>query len=138
MLRILKLPTALFFDARRGNLVKTCQHILTISLFRRGAQVELCPASNCSFSEEKEQKRLPTDADASSNCRRPYSLSARLARFILFRPTAEIVESLLQAARVFGYRRVLRSGRAGPTSRGREMLTHFNYQPLPQFSVRAR
>ncbi len=45
------------------------------------------------------------------------------ARFIYIRLTAEIVESLLQAAaRVFANRRVLRSGRAGPTSRGREML----------------
>ncbi len=38
----------------------------------------------------------------------------------------------LGVARVFGYRRVLRSGRAGPTSRGREMLAHFHWQPLPQ------
>ncbi|WP_300851210.1 hypothetical protein, partial [uncultured Rikenella sp.] len=28
-------------------------------------------------------------------------------------------------------------GRAGPTSRGREMLTHFHWQPLPLFSIRA-
>ncbi|WP_300400956.1 hypothetical protein, partial [uncultured Rikenella sp.] len=35
------------------------------------------------------------------------------------------------------YRRRLRSGRAGPTSRGREMLTHFHWPPLPLFSDRA-
>ncbi|WP_294594418.1 hypothetical protein, partial [uncultured Rikenella sp.] len=51
------------FFARRGNLVKTRKHILTISLFRRGARFGL---------------------------------------------------------------RGLASGRPGPTSRGREMLTHFN------------
>ncbi|WP_297832867.1 hypothetical protein, partial [uncultured Rikenella sp.] len=41
-----------------------------------------------------------------------------------------------RGARLFD-KRVLRSGRAGPTSRGREMLTHFHCQPLPPFSVRA-
>ncbi|WP_294593623.1 hypothetical protein, partial [uncultured Rikenella sp.] len=39
MLRILKLPTALFFDARRGNLAKTRPCFLTISLLRRGARL---------------------------------------------------------------------------------------------------
>ncbi len=34
---------AFFSRAPLGNLVKTCQHILTISPLRRGARVELCP-----------------------------------------------------------------------------------------------
>ena len=46
------------------------------------------------------------------------------------------ISLLRRGARLFD-RRILRSGRAGPTSRGREMLTHFNYQPLPPFFVRA-
>ncbi|WP_300853332.1 hypothetical protein, partial [uncultured Rikenella sp.] len=56
VLRAVLCPRAL------GNPVKTCQHILTISLLRRGARSDHCPGSNCSFSEEKEPKRLSTDA----------------------------------------------------------------------------
>ncbi len=41
-----------------GNLVKTCQHILTISLFWRGARSKHCPGWNCSFCEQKEPKKL--------------------------------------------------------------------------------
>ncbi len=37
------------FFARRGNLVKTRQQVLTISLFRRGARSKHCPGWYCSF-----------------------------------------------------------------------------------------
>ena len=65
---------------------------------------------------------------------------SRACAIHLYSATAEIVESLLlAAARGRALSRLkLPSGRAGPTSRGREMLTHFNWQPLPSFSVPRR
>ncbi len=102
-----------FAFARHGKSRQTCRHILTISLLRRRRAVGL--------------RVLPLRR-AGGACRTPNwpcqtnALSARLGRFIPFRLIAERVESpLLASAR--GGLRVLRSGRAGPTSRGRAKLT---------------
>ncbi len=106
----------------------------------------LCPVS-ASLRLRFRSAAFPSPAGISSrfcspqNERNP-SLGGRATVFRIVLYSARLRDSS-----IFGYRRnsriaslggarfslrVLRSGRAGPTSRGREMLTHFNYQPQPK------
>ena len=48
-----------------GNLIQTRNTRLNDFLLQRSRAVEHCPASNCSFCEQKEPKKLSTDANAS-------------------------------------------------------------------------
>ena len=75
-----------------GNLVKTRQRILTISLLRRGARLfdRRVLRSGRTGPTSRGRAKLHFAAAASTP-----TLSARLARFIYIRLTAEIAESLL-------------------------------------------
>ena len=92
------------------------------------------------FAASGEQQRAPTSCSpppaGAADCAAQRAASVQPNS----PPRVRLTAAPLSLRRLFARLRdlrVLRSGRAGPTSRGREMLTHFHWPPLPPFSVRA-
>ncbi|WP_297830467.1 hypothetical protein [uncultured Rikenella sp.] len=66
-LRFAAAASAQSFVRALAEILFKAQDALNDFLIQQSRAEKLCPASNCSFSEEKEPKRLSTDACASSS-----------------------------------------------------------------------